>query len=180
MSNYINNWLVVSTHLKNNSQNRNLPPIGMKLKTYLNPPTRFTNLYRFQHFHHPINTFDKSPHPPSKNSPHFLLLENCPNFLRVTLTWLNSGSFASPRHRKSESWVVKCAPETCLSSIFGLQPSKTKPWVPGILCIWKWYKHAVSCIYIYKYKQINIYIYYNMKEDLRRFDFSAVFELKIT
>ena len=31
-------WLVVSTPLKNNSQNGNLPQIGMKMKKYLKPP----------------------------------------------------------------------------------------------------------------------------------------------
>ena len=36
-----NNWLVVSTHLKNISQNGNLPQFsGWKIKTYLKPPPR--------------------------------------------------------------------------------------------------------------------------------------------
>ena len=34
------NWLVVEpTHLKNMSQNGNLPQIGMKIKKYLKPPS---------------------------------------------------------------------------------------------------------------------------------------------
>ena len=36
----IKNWLVVSTPLKNISQDGNLPQIGMKIKTYLKPPPR--------------------------------------------------------------------------------------------------------------------------------------------
>ena len=31
-------WLVVSNHLKNMSQNENLPQIGVKIKKYLKPP----------------------------------------------------------------------------------------------------------------------------------------------
>ena len=34
------NWLVVSTPLKNISQNGNLPQIGVKMKKYLKPPPR--------------------------------------------------------------------------------------------------------------------------------------------
>ena len=33
-------WLVVSTHLKNISQNGNLPQIGVKINKYLKPPPR--------------------------------------------------------------------------------------------------------------------------------------------
>ena len=33
-------WLVVSTHLKNVSQNGNLPQIAVKIKKYLKPPPR--------------------------------------------------------------------------------------------------------------------------------------------
>ena len=32
------NWLVVSTQLKNISQNGNLPQVGVKIKKYLKPP----------------------------------------------------------------------------------------------------------------------------------------------
>ena len=38
--NTIHNWLVVSTPLKNISQNGNLPQIGMEIKKYLKPPPR--------------------------------------------------------------------------------------------------------------------------------------------
>ena len=31
-----NNWLVVSTHLKNISQNGNLPQVGVKIKNFWN------------------------------------------------------------------------------------------------------------------------------------------------
>ena len=42
-------WLVVSTPLKNISQNGNLPQVGMKIKTYLKPPPRvYTGLYMMQ------------------------------------------------------------------------------------------------------------------------------------
>ena len=34
-------WLVVSTHLKNISQNKNLPQVGVKIKKYLKPPSRW-------------------------------------------------------------------------------------------------------------------------------------------
>ena len=40
-------WLVVSTHLKNISQNGNLPQIGVKIKKYLKPPPRYPQV--FQH-----------------------------------------------------------------------------------------------------------------------------------
>ena len=33
-------WLVVCTHLKNISQNGNLPQIGVKINKYLKPPPR--------------------------------------------------------------------------------------------------------------------------------------------
>ena len=34
-------WLVVSTHLKNIGQNRNLPQVGVKMKKCLKPPPRY-------------------------------------------------------------------------------------------------------------------------------------------
>ena len=39
-------WLVVSTPLKNISQNGNLPQIGVKEKKYLKPPPRLTSSQR--------------------------------------------------------------------------------------------------------------------------------------
>ena len=53
----VDSWLLVSTHLKNISQNGNLPQIGMNIKTYLKPPPRqvfHPTIYRRQDFYHPI------------------------------------------------------------------------------------------------------------------------------
>jgi len=51
-------WLVVSKHLKNISQNENLPQIGVKIKKYLKPPpSHLFNIPNFWYItFHPYST----------------------------------------------------------------------------------------------------------------------------
>ena len=57
-------WLVVSTHLKNFSQNGNLLQVGMKIKKYLKPPPSLVSFVSNQHQHSYVS---HGIHYPQKN-----------------------------------------------------------------------------------------------------------------